>query len=489
METILISDKTKSQSSEHLAIEEKRTIARRVLKNFLSLSGASFICKALAYVSTAYLARVLGTEGFGILGFAQAAIVYFQLLLNQGLDTYGTREIAKHSESTKRYLNNILTIRLVLSSISYILLIVFVAVIPKPTVVKSVIIILGLKLFANAFNIKWVFQGIEKMEWIAASRIIPQAVFVAGVFILIRTPEHILAVPVLHVVTASIGAVTLILIYIKSFKRPGLSFEPAFWKEIFAQSIPMGATYLLIQIYTNFDMLVLGFTHGESVVGLYSAAYKVILIINLFGIYYFTTLFPNISRMYSQSQEQLKNLLERSMKFVSLFAIPICVGGTILARPIMTFIYGREFAMSALPFKILIWNVAVIWLSLHYGNTLMASNRQKLYLLAVGIGAAINIVLNLIFIPRFGMIAAAITTLTSEIAVLLIASKRLKEMVRLNIPKLFLKPLIASTAMALAIYIMPEWNVVILICLAAFVYLATALAIGALKVKELGYLK
>ena len=47
----------------------------------------------------------------------------------------------------------------------------------------------------------------------------------------------------------------------------------------------------------------------------------------------------------------------------------------------ITFIFGQDFAMSALPFQILIWNVAVIWISLHYGNTLIACNRQNQYLI------------------------------------------------------------------------------------------------------------
>jgi len=478
-----------SQDNTQWVHGEKRKVVRRILKNFISLTGANFICKVLAYISTAYLARVLSTEGFGILGFAQAVIVYFQLLLNQGLDTYGTREIAKDRNSVSRYVSNILTIRLLLSAISYLLLVIFAILIPKPLVVKGVILILGLRLFVTAFNIKWVFQGIEKMEWIALSRIVPQVLFVAGVFVLIKNPEQIMNVPLLQVATASIGIATLIFIYRKGQGKIAFNFDLPFWKEIFRQSLPMGATYFLIQVYTNFDVILLGFTHGEGTVGLYSAAYKVILIINLFGIYYFTTLFPNISRMYAESSEKLKGLLSKSMRIITLVVLPLCVGGTILARPLLTFIYGNDFSGSALPFRILIWNVAVVWIGLHYGNTLIACNKQKYYMASVGAGALINIVLNLIFIPRYGMIAAAITTLFSEFVVLIATQRKLKGIIPLNSPILFLRPAPASLLMGISIYLMPDMHVLLKILSGAGTYILAAILTKAVGKSDLVIIK
>jgi len=464
---------------------EKRRIGRRILKNFISLTGANVVCKALAFISTAYLARVLSTEGFGILGFAQAVIVYFQLLLNQGLDTYGTREIARNDEDIPRYVNNILTIRLILSVVSYSLLALFAFLIPKPLIVKGVILILGLKLFEIAFNIKWVFQGTERMEWIAASRIAQQVLFVAGVLLLIKKPEQILNVPILQVGTGAVGVAALIHIYRKKSRRIKFEIDLPFWKEIFSQSLPMAASYLLIQIYLNFDMLLLGFTHSDKTVGLYNAAYKVITIINLFGLYYFTTLFPNISRMYKSSTEKMGGLLSKSLKNIILIAVPLCIGGTIVARPLITFIFGNDFAMSALPFKILIWNVAVIWISLHYGNTLIACNRQNQYLVGVAIGAVTNIILNLIFIPRYGMTAAAVTTVLSELLVLWFMYRKLNAILRLSFMGLIPKPLLASFIMGTVLYLLPGWHVTALIAVGAATYFLSAVAVGAVRKEEL----
>lgn len=420
---------------------------RRILQNFLSLSGANFLCKGLSFISTAYLARLLSAEGYGILGFAQAVLVYFQLLINQGFDTFGAREIARSPEKTRLYVNNILSIRLILAVVSYALLALFAFLIPKPAVIKAAILILGVKLFDLTINLKWVFQGKEKMHWIAASRIIPQLLYLGAIFTLIHHPGQILRVPVIQVSVVLLGSFFLLLVYRRSEGPFRITIDPAFWKDIFRQSLPMAATYLLIQVYVNFDMLILGFTHNEETVGYYNAAYKLINTINLFGIYYFVSLFPNLSRLYQESREKLRSLISHSLKLAGMIAVPLGVGGTILAAPIIHLTFGEGFGPSALPFQILIWNVAIIWISLHYGNILMACDRQGKYMLAVAAGAVSNISLNLIFIPRYGMTAAALTTIFSEVVVLAITCRAIRGVIDFKLLGVFPRPVLAAAGM------------------------------------------
>ncbi len=457
-------------SEPALRPHEGNPAARRIMKNFLSLSGANFLCKGLSFAATAYLARILTAEGYGILGFAQAVLVYFQLLINEGFDTFGAREIARRPEETRRYVDNILTIRTILSFASYGLLAVFALAIPKPPVVKAAILILGAKLFDLTINLKWVFQGREKMEWIAASRVLPLLFYVGTVFMLVHSPQNILRVPMLQVATAFAGSLGLLLLYVMSTGRVRPRFELRFWREIFRQSLPMAATYLLIQVYVNFDMIFLGFMRDEETVGYYNAAYKMINMINLFGIYYFTSLFPNISRLYGESREKLRALLETSMRHVTIFAVPLAVGGTILAAPLIGLTYGSGFMPAALPFSLLVWNISVIWISLHYGNALMGCDRQGKYMRAVAIGAVSNIVLNFIFIPRYGMAAAALTTIFSELAVLALTYAAMRDIVDLRFGRLLVKPAIASVLMGAVILPLVHWHVTARIAAGAAVY-------------------
>ena len=190
---------------------------RRILKNFLSLSFAQIITKALGLIVVAYLARVLGTEGFGKIGFAQAILAYFILLVNLGLNTFGTREVAWNREEINRYVNNILTIRLIASIGAFALLAVFVYFIPKPAETKKLILLYGLTIFTFAFTINWLFQGIERMEFIALSQIAGTLINVGLIFFIIKSPQQLLKVPLIQVIAAVVAIGILFFILVKDF--------------------------------------------------------------------------------------------------------------------------------------------------------------------------------------------------------------------------------------------------------------------------------
>ncbi len=143
----------------------KSSTKGRIAKNFLVLICGNIIAQIFAIFSTVYLARVLGINGFGKIGFAQGIISYFSLLADFGLRTVGIREIAKNKEEIKKYVSHLLTIRLFLAVVSFVLLSVLILFLPKPVDYKILIALFGLNIFPLVFLIDWVFQALEKMEF------------------------------------------------------------------------------------------------------------------------------------------------------------------------------------------------------------------------------------------------------------------------------------------------------------------------------------
>jgi len=462
---------------------------RRIIRNFASLTGANLLCFATSFATTAYLARTLDAGGFGILGFSQATVGYFLLLTNMGFAHYGVREIARRPAQINRYVDNIFTIKLILAVSAYALLVLFTALIPKPPPVKAVILILGTKIFQSAFNLRWVFQGRERMGWIAMSRIVPQLFYVGGVFLLVRGREQLGLVSGLQAATVAAGALMLFLLYSKRKGIPRLSTDLAFWREIFRQSLPMAASYLLSMVYVNFDMILIGFMRGESDAGHYNVAYKFTHMINLLGVYYFFSLFPNLSRLYYESTGRLKSLLEQSLRHVGMIALPLSVGGTILGGSIVFMIFGEGYAESVLPFQILMWNVVVIWIRQHFSNGLIACNLQNRHLAGAALGAVSNIALNAIFIPRYGIAAAAVTTLFSELLVLSFMYREFRKVVRVDFIKKLSRPALASAAMGALLLVLPEWNVIAKTAAGAFFYFVVLCLVGGIGREDAARIK
>ena len=92
---------------------------KKIFKNMVFLTIAEIANKGMLFVSTAYLTRIILAEGMGIIGYANSILSYFLILVNLGFNIVGQREIAKFPELIKKYVNSIITIRLLLSIISF----------------------------------------------------------------------------------------------------------------------------------------------------------------------------------------------------------------------------------------------------------------------------------------------------------------------------------------------------------------------------------
>ncbi len=394
------------------------SIKRTVLKNFLSLSFSEAVSNGLKFISVIYLARILGAEGFGKISFATAILAYFMLLVNLGLNTYGIREIARDKERMKKYINNILTIKLLSSVFAFVLVAVFVYFLPKPPEIKKLILFFGFSLFTFSFTMDWVFIGIQRMEYIAVARIAQNLLYVALVVSLVRMPGQILSIPFLQVGSALAAVLILMIVFVRKYGSFRLQFDFGFWRHILSQSFPMALSIIAIQIYLNFDTVMLGFMKSEGELGCYSAAYKIIVALLLAGGIYYNTIFPVISSLYKKSVEKLKLLMQFTLSLMILVIVPMIVAGTIFAAQIIGLLFGDGYQESVVVFQILLWNVAAVLLNGIFGRCLLGCDRQKYHLICVSAGGLVNLVLNFILIPPLGIKGAAIATVAAEITVL-----------------------------------------------------------------------
>ena len=174
----------------------ERILKSSLFKNFSYLTLGEIISKAIGFLVAIYVARVLGPDNFGKLGFAQAFTSYFGLIVNLGLDVYGTREVAKDKSKAKELLSNIVLMKFFLFIFVYALLFLIVSFLPKDTYTKKVILLYGLSLFTSVLAIDWFFQGFENFKIIAIGRIIRNVVYAALVFSFIKYLEKPFNLPV-----------------------------------------------------------------------------------------------------------------------------------------------------------------------------------------------------------------------------------------------------------------------------------------------------
>ena len=174
---------------------------------------------------------------------------------------------------------------------------------------------------------------------------------------------------------------------------------------------------------------------------------------------------------FTSSQNSLKFIYERLMQYLFILGLPLTVGTMLLSDQIILLIYGDQFVPSIAALQILAWDIILFFTYVSLGTILQAINKQNQVAIAAGVCAVINVILNIILIPYFSYIGAAIATIATETVLcglyFYFVSKYLH---RMPLHKLIIKPLIACSAMVLLIYFCGGINVAVLVISAALLY-------------------
>ncbi len=388
--------------------------ARLILKNMLSLSVAEVAKQGLTVIFTIYVARVLSPEGFGIINFAKAFVMYFILVVGLGYDTYGIREIAKDKSSLQKNVNTIFTIRLILSLLAYIIFLVIVFFLDKPDLVKIVLIIVGTQIFSNAFLLNWVYIGLERMEIVAIRQVAVSILNLLGVILLVHHPDDTIIAVIITSASLAINTIWLIIYYIKEYGGIKLDFDWVYFRQMTKSSIRLGLIFFIITIYNYLNINMLGFMKSNVETGIYSAAFSITLFSLVPSSIFQNAFFPNFSRA---------ELRDDRIKIMSKFSLLSYMFGSIIAVGLFTFangiviIFGSNY-IDVLPvIRIVMVTVLIMYMNINFSSPLIAWKMESKVLSAIIAGGITNVIANIFLIPRYGAIGAAIGTILSETAV------------------------------------------------------------------------
>lgn len=389
--------------------------ARRILFNFLNLSVGEAVARLVSFAAFAHLARALGASDFGRIGFVMTVVTYLLIPVMQGFDSVGIRDVARDRGRLPAYAGTILLIRLLSALVTWTALVATVTLAAPFPPAGRLVVLFGLLLFPNAVSLKWAFQAVEQNRPVAAAGIASQLVFAAVVFT-IRGPEQLLLVPVYALAGELVAALALGASFVRRFGLPRPSLQANFCKELLRESAPLTASTVLGTLLFNFDILALGWFRSASEVGLYTAVYKLVLLFSTLLTLFQLSLFPTLARAYAE-QKPLAPTASRVLRFVAAAFLPIPFAFGLMARPLLALLFGAEYAAGATALRILLWSLPWMALRSVFRIILVSYNLQRLDLRAVAGGAFTNIVLDLALVPWLGTVGAAISTLSSELAI------------------------------------------------------------------------
>lgn len=405
-------------------ISAKRNGAKRLLENVVSLAilqGARYV---VPLITLPYLVRVLGTENFGLLAFAQAFVQYASVLTDYSFNLTATRHIAIHREDarkTSEIFSTVMAIRLGLLVLSFIVMALVVFLVPRfrvdwPLYGSAFLMVVGNVLFPI-----WLFQGLEEMKYITVLNVVAKTIGTIAVFVFVhRRNDYCLAALIQSLSSVFIGVVglyTLKSVYRITLIMPTIKGI----RDTLADGWHVFLAQVAATMFGPSNIFILGLFADHTAVGYYSIAEKIVRAVICLSVPISNAVYPRVSGLFVRSHASALVLLRRVLLsggglFLGLslclymfpnVAVRVVAGQTIGDVSLLIRI------MALLPFTIFVDNI--------YGTQIMLNlGMEKQFTSAVVISGLISLTLSFALVPRFTAIGSSVSFLVSEVMALIL---------------------------------------------------------------------
>lgn len=435
---------------------DNTTLRQTVAKNTFWLTVSNFGGRLLRAVIIIYAARILGAEEWGIFSYAISLITLLTVFTDIGISPLLIREASKYSYDPAHQRKVISTSFIV--KIMFILVGVAIVLLFGRffTSIEGVKAILPIAAFVLAFDSMREFgasliRATERMERETMAFLLTNAAIVAIGFIFFRISETVGAFTYAYALGTGIGmAVTF---YAVRDKLTGLfsNFSFPVLKSLLESGWPLTISGILGMLMINTDIILLGWFQSAEDVGLYSAAQRIVLLLYLVPSVITASALPLFSRLANKEDEKLRRILELILSFIFLVAIPIAVGGVILGKPIMEFVFGSAYLAGALSFQILLATILIDFPVTVLNNVAFVYNKQKSLIIYSAIGGISNVIFDFLLIPQFGIAGSAWATLLAQLISVLYLRNVVRKVNNPRIMRHMTKIFISTGIMGIAI--------------------------------------
>ncbi|MBE6500579.1 MAG: flippase [Methanobrevibacter thaueri] len=395
-----------------------------IFKNMSWLLVSQIIASICGFIWTILIARYLGVNDYGILGFAISLTGILTITMDFGISTHIVRYISTDYDSAPKYLGNAIPLKSLFGIGTFFLTLIILILMGSNEVTITVTLLFTIEMIIKSmlglFNGS--FQAYEEGKYQGIANTILNLLLLVFILLSIFTDLGLYGITFSYLFS---NIITLVYEYYalrKHVAKPKIEFDYNFCKTITILSIPFAIGGLFYNIYYSIDVVMLTNLIGDYATGIYNSSYKLISILTLFYSIYTAVIFPVMSKFYKNDKKLLVVSFEKSVKYLSLVIIPIAVATVLYSADIVQLIYGKEYLEASSVLSILIWTVCLLFVNGACSTLLNASHKEVTLTKIYAIAAAFNVILNFFMIPHFSFNGAAISTVLSDALILIISS-------------------------------------------------------------------
>lgn len=462
---------------------------RKVLSN----AFAQFVGKVLTVVASLTIVKIVtgvGPEFYGNYVTAYEFLAFFGIIADAGLFAIAVREMSKirdkgstlsgagngtRDDRDAFVLSNIFSMRLILIFGVMLLAGAVAQLIPSyPPVVKLGIwitaISMGLTIVAGTLSS--ILQARMKIQYFAGSMVLGK-ILLAGIIYITAWKAHAVPEPYSQLGTGMFYAMLwagvvsnvifagLVTYFVSREVKISLGFDFSWWRKIFRESLPYGLALILQTLYLRIDLVLISILLGARAVGVYGVSTRILESFLVLGVFFGQAILPRLSAEEADSKKSEKTLTW-GMQMLSAFSLPVIIGVFAFAPQIIELLSTPEFLSHEGFFgsdgvlKLLVITVFFAYFNQLFIFTLVSKKKQNYLLIVNLIAVILNTGLNLYFLPRYGIISAALSTIFCEVVVFTLLLRQIMYTHSLHIWNTnFLYILCANAVLWAEIYLTP----------------------------------
>ena len=388
-----------------------------VLRNLFAKAASEMAIKPIRLVMVILAARWLGRGGFGAYSYALALGYILVQFADMGLQFHLARQISRNPEDAGPTLARVIRSKLVLMTLVVPAFLGVGALTSRPAD-RWLIWILGAALLFNSFVelANYVFRGFQRLEYEARLNLLNVGLGTVAGLTAIRMGMGPLGLA-FGCLLGSVVSFAMALRWVHGRFIPRSQWilrERAGWLAALRPSFPIGLAIVLSILYFRVDILFLEHYWDSETVGLYASAYRIVESFGFLPGIFLAAVFPAFSELTSRDATRLPGLLRASLLWLTTLSSAVALGLLLFGPAIIRFFYGAEYLPAVTPLRIL--SPGIVFIFVNYGLThfLIALGQARFNAILGATCLTVNVIGNLLLIPRYGMTAAAATTLLTE---------------------------------------------------------------------------
>jgi PST family polysaccharide transporter len=387
-----------------------------IARNAAWLSGGRIVQMGIGLLLAGWVGRYLQPEGYGTYCYAISFISLFTPLAYVGLAEIVVRELVRHPGRSGALLGTSLGLRLMGAALAVTSAIILGFYMGSHSALQSWMIAIasGSMLFRSLNVIDLWFQSRTESKYVAWADLTGFAVRGTAVGCLILFRQSALWFAGAYAVEAASAFLIRYLLYSRhGGKSASWSWNTRMASSLLRQSWWLALSALGSLVYLRIDQVMLGAMQGSREVGLYAAAIKWPEASLFVPQFICVSAFPMLVRTRQVDQDRYRRSLETLFALLIWMALALSAAGALLARPLVTWLFGADYAPAAPILTVHIWSSVFTFAGTLLSRWLLNEGFLAFFLLRNLLGAVVNVFLNIWLIPRWGGMGAAVATIIS----------------------------------------------------------------------------